>query len=227
MAQDKKSFILYSDLIHTVKHLTNEQAGDLFKHILEYVNDNDPVSENPITNIAFEPIKQQLKRDLKKFEDVKVKRSIAGKASAEKRKQNSTNSTSVKSVKQTSTNPTDNVNVNDNVNVIVNVNDINKRKEEFKNSLTPFLELYNKDLLNEFFSYWAEAGLKDRKMRFEKEKSFGLDRRLITWKKNKDKWSNENKKQTFSEEVLGQEKANQLMDLLNQNDNINDQKNLL
>ena len=70
MADNKKSFLLYCDVIHTVKKLTNEQAGELFKHILSYVNDENPTGESIITEIAFEPIKQQLKRDLKKYESI-------------------------------------------------------------------------------------------------------------------------------------------------------------
>lgn len=69
MAKDKNSFVLYCDLIHTVRKLRKEDAGDLFLHILEYVNDNNPTTENPIVDIAFEPIKQSLKRDLKKYEE--------------------------------------------------------------------------------------------------------------------------------------------------------------
>jgi len=119
MAKDKKSFVLYSDLIHTVELLTDKQAGELFKHILLYVNDKNPKTESSITKISFEPIKQQLKRDLVKFEQVKKKRSEAGRISAEKRaKQKATNSTSVKSVQHRSTNPTVNDNDNDNDNVI-------------------------------------------------------------------------------------------------------------
>ena len=42
MAQDKKSFLLYCDLIHTIDKLPNEKAGELFKIILQYVNDKNP-----------------------------------------------------------------------------------------------------------------------------------------------------------------------------------------
>ncbi len=125
MAENKKSFILYCDIINTVQKLDDKTAGELFKHLLKYVNDEDPKTENILIDIAFEPIKQQLKRDLNKYEQIKQKRSQAGKRSAELRKaesvkQTSTNSTSVKSVQQTSTNPT--VTVNDTVNVNVNDN---------------------------------------------------------------------------------------------------------
>jgi hypothetical protein len=113
MAKDKKSFILYSDAIHTVEKLSDTDAGQLLKHLLRYVNDQNPTTENPLVEIAFEPIKQQLKRDLVKFEDVKVKRSEAGKAGATKRWQDIANAN-----KGTQTIAKIAVNDNDNVNVI-------------------------------------------------------------------------------------------------------------
>lgn len=70
MANEKKSFLLYCDIIHTVEQLTDEQAGGLFRHILRYVNDQDPQSDSVITKIAFEPIKQALKRDLDKYKSI-------------------------------------------------------------------------------------------------------------------------------------------------------------
>ena len=36
MAENKKSFVLYCDLIHTVEQLPDEVAGKLFKLILNY-----------------------------------------------------------------------------------------------------------------------------------------------------------------------------------------------
>jgi len=91
MAEDKKSFLLYCDVLHTVEKLSDQQAGKLFKHILNYVNDLSPVCEDLITEIAFEPIKQSLKRDLIKWDEKIQKRSDAGKAGANKRWQNIAN----------------------------------------------------------------------------------------------------------------------------------------
>lgn len=70
---------------------------------------------------------------------------------------------------------------------------IEDRKAEFKNSLLPFLSEYSKDLLNEFFEYWTEHGERDKKMRFEKQNSFGLSRRLATWLKNQKRFEKEKK----------------------------------
>ncbi len=63
----KKSFVLYTDLIHTVRKMKREKRGDLFLTILEYVNDENPVIKDEIIDLVFEPIKQQLKRDLQNW----------------------------------------------------------------------------------------------------------------------------------------------------------------
>lgn len=125
MAIDKKSFVLYSDLIHTVKKLPNEKAGELFKHILSYVNDENPVTDDILIEISFEPIKQQLKRDLLKYEEKRKQWSDAGKKSAEVRGSKKIQRT-LTNVESRSTDST----VNDNVNVNVNVNDnVNDNKK--------------------------------------------------------------------------------------------------
>ena len=71
----RKSFILHIDSLGILNELTDEQAGDLFKHILRYVNDLNPQSDSVITKIAFEPIRQALKRDLEKYESIRKRNS--------------------------------------------------------------------------------------------------------------------------------------------------------
>ena len=85
MAESKKSFVLYCDLIHTVEHLPNDKAGELLKHILSYVNDRDPVTDCIVVKLAFEPIRQQLKRDLQTWEKKVEERSESGRAGNLKR----------------------------------------------------------------------------------------------------------------------------------------------
>jgi len=78
MAENKKSVLLYCDIITTVEELTDDEAGRLFKHYLRYINDLNPVAPDKLTQIVFEPIKQNLKRDLKKWEGSKETKSDAG-----------------------------------------------------------------------------------------------------------------------------------------------------
>jgi hypothetical protein len=75
MAKNKNSFLLYCDIIHTVEKLDDIQAGKLFKHLLKYVNDLNPTPEDIVTEIAFEPIRQSLKRDLIKYEGIRERNS--------------------------------------------------------------------------------------------------------------------------------------------------------
>ena len=42
MAQGKKTFIFYSDWINMVREMPDKDAGALLKHILSYVNDENP-----------------------------------------------------------------------------------------------------------------------------------------------------------------------------------------
>lgn len=139
MANGKKSFLLYTDIFFTVEKLSDENAGALFKTILAYVNDKNPVVKDPLIEIAFEPIKQSLKRDLRKYEEIREKRREAGKASADKRQQVST---SVDNDEQVSTSATVNDNVIVNVNDSVNVNKEKKIKYADFVSMTP--EEYDK-----------------------------------------------------------------------------------
>lgn len=160
MAENKKSFVLYSDLIKSIEHLTNEEKGILFNHLLEYVNDLNPVLTDRLILTAWKPIELQLKRDLVKFKEVKAKRSEAGKRSAELRaekneEKNSTKSTHVESVEQNSTNPTvndnDNVTVNDNDNVIL----LEKETKEEKEILFSKNQIFGKELLEG--KIWVET----------------------------------------------------------------------
>ena len=63
--------------------------------------------------------------------------------------------------------------------------DIKARQLAFKNSLwNKFKNDYNAKTIEAFYLYWTEHGDDDKKMRFEKEKSFSVSLRLKNWAKN-------------------------------------------
>ena len=78
MAKDKKSVLLYCDIIHTVEKMDNETAGEFFKHYLRYINDLNPTTDNMVVDIAFESVKQNLKRDLKKYKNICERNALNG-----------------------------------------------------------------------------------------------------------------------------------------------------
>lgn len=85
MAENKNSFLLYLSQRHVFDSLTDKEAGVLIKMLFAYVADENPTPTTKIQKVAFEPIKQQLKRDLIEWEKKRGVRSEAGKAGMEKR----------------------------------------------------------------------------------------------------------------------------------------------
>lgn len=66
---------------------------------------------------------------------------------------------------------------------------IEERKSEFRESLRPFVEEYGKEMIFDFFKYWGEHGDRDKKMRFEKQKSWNTKLRLKKWQEMSRKFS--------------------------------------
>lgn len=146
MAVGKKSFILYSDLLDKIDMLTIEERGILFTHLLEYVNDKEPILTDRLLLTAWKPIELELKRDLKKYEVAKENKVNGGRLGNLKRwntdlyeevvSENMTleeaeiiaNGRKVSHSDGKVTLPIASVAVNDNVNVNVNDNVINNIK---------------------------------------------------------------------------------------------------
>jgi len=139
--ENKKSFILYTDIESTTEELTDSETGQLFKLILSYVNDRNPNLNDydKVIRVAFRPIERQLKRDLNIWINKKNVRADAGRlgglAKAKNAKQN-----------------VPNLPVNVNVNANVNVNDIYRRFNHLSISQKEYLKLleeYKKENIDE------------------------------------------------------------------------------
>jgi len=159
----KKSFILYTDLIHTIKKVSDEDAGKLFKIILEYVNDLNPEADNVLLQVLFEPIRQQLKRDLKEWEETKNKRAISGQLgglkSGESRRNKQTKQVLQNRSKPKQTEANEAVNVNVTVNDTVTVND-----NESELLFNQFWDAYDKKIdVSACKKKWNNLTLDDKK----------------------------------------------------------------
>ena len=205
--EGKKSFLLYCDQIGLFDQLPDEQAGKLIKLIFAYVNDQNPKIEDLLLKIAFEPIKLQLKRDLKQWDAQLEQRSNSGQIGNLKRWHRDVYSRYVKNeitltealliVKdrkgshpdKSDSHPIANIadTVNDTVTVTVNVNDtitpLYIRIGEFINKVREF-QILDSIETEKFIDYWTEHGEKDRKARWEKEKVFDIKKRMDRWKRN-------------------------------------------
>ena len=188
MAEGKNKIVVYADWLDNFEDLTDVELGKLMRHFFEYVNDLNPELEDRLLKIAWKPIESTLKRDLKKWESFVEKQKANGSRGGRPKTQ-ITQALNEKPKKADSDSDSDSV--SDKVSVKV-IKDINSRKQEFYNSLLPYLKTYDKILLKEFYDYWTEHGDKDKKYRKEKEKSFNTDLRLKTWFKRSKQFQEKN-----------------------------------
>jgi len=64
---------------------------------------------------------------------------------------------------------------------------IEERKLDFRDELAKYLEVYGRDMLNQFFKYWTEANTGKTRMKFEMEKTWQMNLRLERWDKSTNK----------------------------------------
>jgi len=154
MAKDKTSFLLYCDQQGVFNKLPDEIAGKLIKHIFAYVNDENPPCDDLLLTIAFEPIKTQLKRDLRKYDDYIDKQKFNGAKGGRPKKEETTQITQpfFEEPKKA-----------DNVNVNATVKDIKVNRDVFiKPSIveikTYMTEIGMADVSDKWFDYYESNG---------------------------------------------------------------------
>jgi hypothetical protein len=177
MAKDKKSFLLYCDQQGVFNKLPDEIAGKLIKHIFAYVNDENPPCDDLLLTIAFEPIKTQLKRDLRKYDDYIDKQKFNGAKGGRPTKPKETQITQpfFQEPKKA-----DNVNATD----TATVNDIKVKRDVFnKPSIIELknymLEIGMADISEKWFDYYESNGWLVGKNKMKNWKAA-----VRTWKNN-------------------------------------------
>jgi hypothetical protein len=58
---------------------------------------------------------------------------------------------------------------------------IDERSKIFYDSLIPYVEVYGKKMIRDFYDYWTEPNKSKTKMRFELESTWDLKRRINRW----------------------------------------------
>ena len=99
---------------------------------------------------------------------------------------------------------------------------IDERCEKFAKEVFAFTE-YNQDMLNDFVSYWTEPNKSKTKAKFELQKTWSTARRLATWSKrsfpSKTTMTNNKPKSKISEGIDKWQKARQMVEQQNKNQN--------
>lgn len=59
-----------------------------------------------------------------------------------------------------------------------------QRNKEFYEELIPYVDIYGKDMIREFYDYWTEPNKSNTQSRKDMERTWNTSRRLTTWSKN-------------------------------------------
>lgn len=66
---------------------------------------------------------------------------------------------------------------------------LSKRRNDFLEILRPYVGIYGRDMMNDFFAYWTEPNKSGTKMRFELERTWDVGRRLKRWANHENQYS--------------------------------------
>ena len=138
--EKKKSFLLYLEHEELINQLTNEQAGEVIKGLFEYARTGDTPNLNPLENLVFISIRQDLDRNAEKYEEKRIKMSENGKKGGRPPKDiNDTeqnNQINQKVFSESKKSLYDNDNVNDNVNVnVISSSSLSSSDTQVKNDV--------------------------------------------------------------------------------------------
>lgn len=207
-----KTFLLYAEAAPQIDLLSNEEAGQLFKALFHYVADGEElVTDNRVLAMTFAVFKAQIDRGATKYEEICQKRKEAANRKWEiYRSTNESNSMQMDAngctCIQVDANDTREGNNKPNPNPKPKPQNkkestkkkdaahaatlLEGRKEDFYNSLIPFVTQYGKEMVRAFFNYWSEPNKSNSKMRFELERTWDTARRLTTWASRDNQFNN-------------------------------------
>ena len=226
MAENKKSFLFYTDWLTTFEKLEDAEAGKLVKHLLRYVNDLQPSAPDRLTDIVFEPMKMQLKRDLMKWEDTSTKRAELGRSGGIKSGETRRKKKEANEAKASFSKQNEHVieNVNDNVIVFSKENEIRPLADIEKLFFEDF-EIHRMAFQENSFTV---AELEQAKTEFWNAKKLDAEtcaKPYSDTKKHFLNWSRKNKERIKKANTNGKEKRigkvseSTLRDFINRSDN--------
>lgn len=193
MEKDKK-FSFFESYHRALSKVSDERYGRVVRKMSDYVFFNEePTFEDEADSIVWELIKPILEHG-REISNMRAKAGAMGGRNGKgtsrnvgndnaKQKQNNSkqkqNNSGIgigegkgKGYKESTNVPKKNISL-----------PISERMKKFQNELSPYLGKYGKDMLNDFYEYWAEPDRKGNKMRFELEKTWNLSSRLSRWQR--------------------------------------------
>ena len=204
---DRDSFTFRRDWMDAMRDLPVETRAQVYEAVFDYAFDGVIADLQGMAKVAFIFIKSEIDKETAELERKQAKSEKMRQLVMKRWHKESVDTSVDTSEKSTDTSliikyKEENINTKD-----INLNDnikkeresekrkkepkppkkqdahsaIEARKEDFYNSLVPFVTTYGRDMIRSFFDYWSEFNRSQTKMRFELERTWQTSRRLATW----------------------------------------------
>ena len=198
---DARNFIMHQNIIRMSSHLNDEDLGRLVRYFFLYAESGQMPDEEQNLTIAviFNEWRIHFEYDKKQYEAVSQKRREAGRKrwnkaqdSAQVVHVSTTTPTPPKSDKTIATTPMADEDIATPSSPAVKAKkkakgspsrDLATRRTDFYQSILPYADQYDREMLNDFFQYWTELDKRRQRMRFEMQKTWETGKRLSLWER--------------------------------------------
>ena len=181
----KDTFIFRKEWKDAISGLPDEVRLEIYEAIIEYGTSGKLSVLKPMAMLAFNFAKVSLDKDSERYSQISQKRSNAAKKRNAANAANAANADSPHGDNDSDMSSSDEEHKKPpkggKKDAATAAARLNERKEDFYNSLIPYVTQYGKDMVRAFFDYWSEPNKSNSKMRFELERTWDLARRLGTW----------------------------------------------
>jgi hypothetical protein len=187
--KERKAFNFYKSYYEIAKELPQEDRLSFFMAILEKQFDGidpDYKEMTPLAKFAYISQKHSIDKQCIGFESIQKRVTVVvpSQAPTEGTNEGLTEEPSV----QVQEKGEEQVKVEGK-----RISTIEERKLKFASTLEPFLSIYGREMLNNFFKYWTEPNKSKTKFRQELERTWDTERRLGTWASREKKSTNNQK----------------------------------
>lgn len=198
----KETFIFRKEWKDAISVLPDEVRLEIYEAIIEYGTSGKLSVLKPMAMLAFNFAKVSIDKDSERYSQISQKRANAAK------KRNSANAANAANAANEYSPHGDNDSDSDSDMSSSNEEQkkeppkggkkdaataaarLKERKEDFYNTLIPFVAKYGKEMVRAFFDYWSEPNKSNSKMRYELERTWDLARRLGTWASRDNQFNN-------------------------------------
>ena len=195
----KETFVFRKEWKDAISGLPDEVRLEIYEAIIEYGTSGKLSVLKPMAMLAFNFAKVSIDKDSERYSQISQKRANAAKKRNSANSANAANASSRHGDKESERDSGMSSSNEEQKkeppkggkkDAATAAARLNERKEDFYNTLIPFVAKYGKEMVRAFFDYWSEPNKSNSKMRYELERTWDLARRLGTWASRDNQFNN-------------------------------------